>query len=136
MIFGLPGESEEEMLESAKQISLLPLNNIKFHQLQIIKDTAIEDEYRRCPDDFTIFALEDYIEFIIKYLENLNPSFVVERIAGETPPRYNAGVKWGLRYDQILAGLEKRMEERNTWQGRLYMKEIIRNGETKYNTGK
>ncbi len=120
MIFGLPGESEAEMLASSKLISRLPLNNIKFHQLQIIKNTPVENEYRQRPDDFTIFTFDDYLDFIIKYLEHLNPSFVVERVAGETPPRYNAGEKWGLRYDQILVELEKRMEERNTWQGRLY----------------
>jgi radical SAM protein (TIGR01212 family) len=120
MIFGLPGESEAEMLNSSEIISKLPLNNIKFHQLQIIKNTPVADEYRQNPGDFHKFTFNEYLDFIIRYLEYLNPSFVVERIAGETPPRYNDGEKWGLRYDQILVELEKRMEERNTWQGRLY----------------
>ncbi len=120
MIFGLPDESKDEMLKSAKILSRLPLNNIKFHQLQIIKDTLMEEEYRKYPASFTVFSVNEYLDFIVKYLEYLNPSIVVERIAGETPPRYNSGEKWGLRYDQILVELEKKMEERNTWQGRLY----------------
>ncbi len=120
MIFGLPGESREEMLDSAKIISKLPLNNIKFHQLQIIKETVIEEEYKNNPGNFYIFDFEEYIDFIVSYLELLNPSFIVERIAGEVPPRYNSGKQWGLRYDQILSVLERRLEERNTWQGRLY----------------
>jgi radical SAM protein (TIGR01212 family) len=120
MIFGLPGESKEEMLNSAKIISRLPLNNIKFHQLQIIKQTVITEEYKKNPDDFYIFGIDEYIDFMVNYLELLNPAFIVERIAGEVPPRYNSGRQWGLRYDQILSLLEKRLEERNTWQGRLY----------------
>lgn len=124
MIFGLPGESEAEMLNSAGIISRLPLNNIKFHQLQIIKNAPMADEYRQNPEDFHKFTFDEYLDFIIRYLEYLNPSFVVERVAGETPPRYNDGEKWGLRYDQILVELEKRMEERNTWQGRLYGRKI------------
>jgi radical SAM protein (TIGR01212 family) len=120
MIFGLPGESKEEMLNSAKIISRLPLNNIKFHQLQIIKQTLIAEEYKKNPDEFYIFGIDEYIDFMVNYLELLNPAFIVERIAGEVPPRYNSGRQWGLRYDQILSLLEKRLEERNTWQGRLY----------------
>jgi radical SAM protein (TIGR01212 family) len=120
MIFGLPGESKEEMLDSAKIISRLPLNNIKFHQLQIVKETVIAEKYKKYPDEFYIFGIEEYIDFMVNYLELLNPAFIVERIAGEVPPRYNSGKQWGLRYDQILSLLEKRLEERNTWQGRLY----------------
>jgi len=120
IIFGLPGESREEMLDSAQIISRLPLNNIKLHQLQIIKETLIEEEYRKNPAEFYIFDFDEYLDFIVNYLELLNPAFIVERIAGEVPPRYNAGRQWGLRYDQILSLLEKRLEERNTWQGRLY----------------
>jgi radical SAM protein (TIGR01212 family) len=120
MIFGLPGESKEEMLDSAKIISRLPLNNIKFHQLQIVKETVIAEKYKKYPDEFYIFGIEEYIDFMVNYLELLNPAFIVERIAGEVPPRYNSGKQWGLRYDHILSLLEKRLEERNTWQGRLY----------------
>jgi hypothetical protein len=58
---------------------------------------------------------------IINFLENLNPAIVIERFAGEVPPRFLAGPGWGIiRYDQILQKIEKRLEERNTWQGRLF----------------
>ncbi len=120
MIFGLPGESREEMLNSAKIISKLPLSNIKFHQLQIVKDTAIAEDYKRNPGEFNIFNINEYLDFIVGYVELLNPEFIVERIAGEVPPQYNLGTKWGLRYDQVLEKFEKKLEEKNTWQGRLY----------------
>jgi len=119
LIFGLPGESREEMMDEADILSGLPINNIKFHQLQIIKGTAMAKEYREQPGDFLHFSLDEYIEFIIDFVEKLNPAFVIERFAGEVPPRYLAGPGWGLiRNDQILARIEKRMEERQTWQGK------------------
>lgn len=118
-IFGLPGESREEMLAEAPIISSLPIHTIKLHQLQIIKNTRMETEFRERPDDFIRFGLEDYIEFIVEFIEKLDPSIVIERFAGEVPPRYLAESSWGLiRYDQVLDRIEKRLFERNTWQGK------------------
>ncbi len=123
MMFGLPGETKEEMLAEAEILSELPLNNIKFHQLQIIKGTQMEKEYQQNPETFTFFELEEYVEFIIRFLERLNPNFVVERFAGEVPPRFLAVPGWGLiRSDQILTKIEKRLEDLNTFQGRLFNK--------------
>jgi radical SAM superfamily enzyme len=78
-------------------------------------------DYDNNPEAFKLFSWEEYREFMIDFMERLNPEFVVERITGEAPPRYLAGPRWGLkRTDQILNLFEQRLEERNTWQGRLY----------------
>jgi hypothetical protein len=121
LIFGLPGESRQEMMSEAEILSDLPINNIKFHQLQIIKGTRMADEFKAYPGDFIKFTLDDYIEFIVDFAEKLNPVIVIERFAGEVPPRFLEGHGWGnIRNDQILVKIEKRMEERGTWQGRLH----------------
>ena len=121
-IFGLPGETRDMMLHAADIISDLPLTTVKFHQLQIFKDTKMAEEYLANPADFHLFTLDDYIEFVIDFIERLNPNIVIERFAGEVPPRYLVSKPWlNLRYDQVLALIEKRLEERNTFQGRLYM---------------
>lgn len=118
-IFGLPGETRDMMLHAADIISELPLTTVKFHQLQIFKDTAMAEEYLSNPSDFHLFTLEDYIEFVIDFIERLNPNIVIERFAGEVPPRFLVSKPWeNLRYDQVLAMIEKRIEERDTWQGR------------------
>lgn len=120
-IFGLPGETRDMMLHAANVISKLPLTTVKFHQLQIFKDTMMADEYLANPSDFHLFTLEDYIEFVIDFIERLNPNIVIERFAGEVPPRYLVSKPWlNLRYDQVLALIEKRLEERNTFQGKLF----------------
>jgi uncharacterized protein len=121
IIFGLPGESKEDMMKEAGILSALPIDNIKFHQLQIIKGTRMAEEYKIQPADFVQFSLDEYIEFIIDFVEMLNPGFVIERFAGEVPPKYLEGSGWGLiRNDQILNRIEKRMEERETWQGKNF----------------
>jgi len=123
LIFGLPGEDKIEMIEAAKIISNLPIATIKFHQLQIINNTAIEEEFNLNPYKFHIFELDEYIEFIIDFTERLNPSIMIERFTAEVPPRFLAKGGFGLlRTDQILQKIEKRMEERETWQGRFFRK--------------
>ena len=120
-IFGLPGESREMMLNAADIISKLPLTTVKFHQLQIFKDTKMADEYLSKPSDFHLFSLDEYIEFVIDFIERLNPDIVIERFAGEVPPRYLISKPWlNLRYDQVLARIEQRLAERDTYQGKLY----------------
>lgn len=120
-IFGLPGETREMMLHAADIISELPLTTVKFHQLQIFKDTKMAEEYLANPSDFHLFTLDDYIEFVIDFIERLNPGLVIERFAGEVPPRYLVSKPWlNLRYDQVLSLIEKRLEERDTYQGKYY----------------
>lgn len=122
-IFGLPGESVEAMIAEAGIISQLPLDTVKFHQLQIIKGTVMEKEYALNPNEFVRFTVDSYINFFIDFVEQLSPNIVIERFAGEVPPRFLAVPAWGLiRNDQLLAMFEKRLAERNTWQGRLYNK--------------
>jgi radical SAM protein (TIGR01212 family) len=121
-IFGLPGESRNEMLAGVDLINKLPLNNVKFHQLQILKNTAMAHEYQQFPERFQFFGMDEYLDFFVTVLERLNPSFVVERFASEVPPRYLEGPGWGhVRNTQLIQKLEKRLEELNTWQGRLYI---------------
>lgn len=122
-IFGLPDESREDMLSSAKIISGLSLHTIKFHQLQIVKGTRYANEYKNHPGRFQLFTLEEYTGFISEFLARLNPEFIVERIAGETQPKNNLGISWGLRYDQVLNRIEKYMDKEDLWQGKFYIRE-------------
>jgi radical SAM protein (TIGR01212 family) len=122
-ILGLPGESKEDIINGIPLINQLPLNTIKFHQLLIVKNTAMAQEYAQNPEHFNFFTIEEYINFFIQVLEKLNPAFVVERFTSEVPPRFQAGPNWGLvRTPALLQMLENRLEELNTWQGRLFAK--------------
>jgi len=119
-ILGLPGESREMMLESAPVINSLPLTSLKFHQLQIIKGTSMEREFEANPQDFVTFSIEEYIDFFVDILERLRPEIRIERFAGEVPPRFVKSNPWGLiRNVELLRLLEKKLEERDSWQGKL-----------------
>ncbi|MFC2111837.1 TIGR01212 family radical SAM protein [Bacteroidota bacterium] len=120
-IIGLPGESESEILDQAGIISDLPIQNVKFHQLQIVKNTSMAQEYQSDPEFFRLFAIEEYLELMIQFIEKLNPDFVIERIAGEVNPGYLVGESWGLRYDQVLEKFEQMLEIRDSWQGKDYL---------------
>ena len=119
-IIGLPGESDKDILAGMKVVSGLPINNIKFHQLQIVKDTAMAKEFQADPDGFRIFELQEYLELMMRILELLNPDFVVERIAGESNPGYLLSGSWGLRYDQVLNRFEQLLTRQDTWQGKQF----------------
>jgi len=122
MIFGLPGESMEMMLNEAAILSGIPIDTVKFHQLQIVKETKMEKDFIERPDNFHNFTLEGYIDFIIQFIEKLNPAIVIERFSGEVPPRLLLHSSWGLiRYDEVLRHIEKEMEQRDTWQGKYYI---------------
>ena len=120
-IFGLPGESVEEMLAYAPIINKMPLHSVKFHQLQIVRGTAMEREFASHPSDFVTFSLDEYLDFIADLLERLRPDLYIERFAGEVPPRFVNSTPWGLlRNTELIRLLEQRLEQRNTFQGRLY----------------
>ncbi len=121
MIFGLPGESRKQMLDQVSFINKLPLKSIKFHQLQIVKNTPMAEEYQNNPGRFELFSMEEYVEFIVRFLERLRPDISLERFSGEVPPALNAGKSWGMiRADQVLNLIEKELELQETWQGKKY----------------
>ena len=120
-ILGLPGETREMMLDQCGVISSLPLTSVKFHQLQIVKGTKMEAEYAAHPEEFLRLGLDDYLDLVIDILERLRPDLHIERVAGEVPPRFVTETPWGLiRNVDILRLLDQRLEERDTFQGRLY----------------
>jgi uncharacterized protein len=120
LILGLPGETRADWLEQAKVVSQLPVKNLKLHQLQIHKGTVLEKQYRENQDQFRLFSAEEYIELIVDYLELCNPEIIIERFISQAPPEMLLAPKWGLKNFEFVAKVEKRLEERKTWQGRLY----------------
>jgi len=120
LILGLPGETETDWLNQSRVISQLPVENLKLHQLQIHKGTLMYRDYLQNPEQFPMFTVEGYLELVVKYLELLNPEIIVERFVSEAPDELLVAPRWGLKNFEFTAKLEKLMEERDTWQGRLF----------------
>lgn len=120
VILGLPGESREEMLEEADALSRLPLTMLKLHQLQLIKGTQMAAEYAAVPEDFHLFAADEYVDLVIDFLERLRPDLVLERFVSQSPASLLARPGWGLKNHEFVAKVKRRLQERDARQGRLF----------------
>jgi len=118
LILGLPGETRADWLDQAREISKLPVKNLKLHQMQVHSKTVLEKQFNQNPELFHIFTVEEYIELVIDYLELLNPEIIVERFVSEAPSQMVIAPQWGLKNFEFVAKVEKRLAERDTWQGR------------------
>lgn len=120
IILGLPGEERETLMAQAGELSRLPITTLKLHQLQLVRGTRMADEYAACPGDFHLFGLDEYIEVVVDYLENLRPDIVVERFASQSPKELLIAPDWGLKNHELVDKIKRRMRERDTWQGRCF----------------
>jgi len=120
LILGLPGEEHNDFMRQASLISSLPVENIKLHQLQIHKGTAMAREYSFFPERFSLFTVEEYTELVVDYLEVLNPDLIVERFVSSAPEGMVIAPRWGMKNYMFVAKVEKRLQERDTWQGRIW----------------
>ena len=129
-ILGLPGESRDEMVNMASTINQLPLNTLKFHQLQVLKGSRLEDQVLKSKDGLekvTFFSLEEYIELVCDIVERLRADIAIERFAGEVPPRYQAlpDRSWRradgrlVRNEEIGTLVERELLRRGSHQGKL-----------------
>lgn len=119
LILGLPNETREEMLEFATEISKLKFTFLKLHQLQIVKNTAMAKDYVLNTSDYQLFELDEYIDFVVKFMEKLSPKIIVERFTSEAPSDMLITPKWGrVKNFEIVHKIEKRMKELGAFQGK------------------
>jgi len=121
LILGLPGENRDTILQQARKISSLPVENIKLHQLQIHRGTVMASQYVTQPELFCLYpSAADFVELVIDYIELLRPSIVIERFVSESPAKLLIAPNWGIKNFEFVAKVERRLSERDSWQGKLY----------------
>ena len=121
LILGLPAESREQMLQHADRLSELPITSLKLHQLQLIRHTRMAQEYAQTPQDFHLYTVDEYIDLAIDFIERLRPDIVVERFVSQSPDELLIAPRWGLKNHEFTARLLRRMRERGSRQGRLFV---------------
>ncbi|MCQ2203030.1 MAG: TIGR01212 family radical SAM protein [Bacteroidales bacterium] len=122
LIMGLPGETKSQMIEEASILSELPVTFLKLHQLQVVKGSKYGKEYEEDPSRFDFFTAEEYIDFCIDFMERLSRDIVVERFISQAPRDMVLAPFWDIKNYEFVHKLEKRLEERDSWQGKLYPK--------------
>ncbi|MBE9610715.1 TIGR01212 family radical SAM protein [Chitinilyticum piscinae] len=120
LIFGLPGESREEMLAGAKRLSALPLASLKLHQLQIVKGTQLANQWRRDPRSLPLLGAHDYLELLADFLEELRPDIAIQRVGSEVPPALRLAPDWTVRLSQLAPLLTETLVRRDSWQGKRW----------------
>lgn len=120
LIFGLPGETRESMLEGAVRVCDLPIDVLKLHQLQIIRHTTMADEYLHAPEQFRLYSLDEYLDFVVDVIEHIRPEVYLERFVNQAPDEYLIAPRWGVKNFEFVAKLEKRLLERDAFQGKKY----------------
>ena len=116
IINGLPYETKEDMIKTAKYLNTLDIQGIKIHMLSVIKNTKLEKLYQLKP--FHILTEEEYIDIVINQLENLSPEIVINRITGD--PKLDDLIQptWLVKKFCVLNNTDKEMVKRNTYQGK------------------
>lgn len=97
VILGLPGETHDEIIAQAAELSRLPLTTLKMHQLQLIRGTKMAREFECRPEDFHLFSVDEYIDLVIDYVEHLRPDLILERFVSQSPKELLIAPDWGLK---------------------------------------
>ena len=118
LIFGLPGEDREMMLDSVRAVAALNPQQIKFHLLHVLKHTELANMLE-C-GEYTPMERQDYIETVASALELLSPETVICRLTGDGKAEDLLAPLWSLKKTTVINDLDKLLYEKNTWQGRLY----------------
>ena len=118
VILGLPGETREDMLATARELARLNVGSVKLHNLYAVKKTPLADLVARGEASFP--ALEQYAGWVVDFLEELPPDCVVDRLSGDAPPEYLIGPSWCLGKSAVRAAVEAEFRCRDSWQGRKW----------------
>ncbi len=119
LLLGLPLETKESLLDGARALAHLPLDALKFHQLQVIRGTRLANQYRADPASVPLLSPEAYIDSVVDVLEHLPGRIRIQRLGSEVPPAQRVSPDWGIRLSRFPEMLEARLQARDTWQGRL-----------------
>lgn len=118
MILGLPGEKQEDMLDTAKALAKLPVQGIKIHLLHLMKNTPLAERYAVEP--FPFLSLEEYIQLVADILEILPPTMVIHRLTGDSPRSLIIGPTWSLHKKNVLNGIDRELRRRDSWQSKFF----------------
>ena len=118
VILGLPGEDHSRMLETIQHVASLPLSGVKLQLLHVLKHTELAVMYESTP--FPIMELDEYCELVIDCLERLPSDMVVHRLTGDGPRKLLIAPLWSTDKKRVLNTIQRRLKERNTWQGKFY----------------
>jgi uncharacterized protein len=118
LIVGLPGESKDDMRETVRTVSRLGADAVKFHMLYIARGARLLHEYER--GRVPLLSREEYVDTVVMLLENLAPETLIQRLTSDAHPDILVAPEWLADKSRVIQEIETALEERDTWQGRIY----------------
>jgi len=125
LLNGLPNETAEMMIDSAKAISKLPIHAIKIHMLHIIKGSRLASDYISKP--WGLLSMEEYVSIVVKQLEVIPENIIIQRLTGDGMEDSLIAPIWTKKKTIVLNNIDKEMVKLNTWQGKEFNNETPNN---------
>jgi len=126
MMLGLPGESHASMLDGARQLSALPIQAIKLHQLQLVRGTALAREWQRDPAAVPLLDEAACLGLLADFIERLSPRVLLQRLGSEVPPSMKLAPEWNVRLSELAPRISAELARRGSWQGSRFFPESSR----------
>lgn len=117
-IFGLPGETKEDMLKTVEYVAHSGVQGVKFHLLHLMKDTKMVEQYES--GELQLLSQEDYIDLICKAVSIIPSEMVVHRLTGDAPRESLIGPMWSLKKWEVLNSIDKALVDNDIWQGKEF----------------
>jgi hypothetical protein len=118
IIVGLPGESQEDIMETAHAIAKLPIQGIKIHSLLALRGTILGERYGR--GELSMMSREEYVATVCDILEILPPEMVIQRLTADGYREIFLGPEWARNKLAVLNAIDRELEARASWQGKKY----------------
>ena len=115
-IFGLPGETKEDMLKTVDYVAHSGSQGVKFHLLHLMKGTKMVEQYES--GELKLLSKEDYIDLICKGIAMIPEEMVVHRLTGDAPRASLIGPMWSLKKWEVLNDIDKALVDNDIWQGK------------------
>jgi radical SAM protein (TIGR01212 family) len=116
VILGLPGESHDDMMATAREVARLGIDSVKIHNLYCVKNTPLADQVAR--GEVRLMERAEYVRTVVDFIELLPPTTIVDRISGDAPPDYFIGPTWCLDKPAVKNAVLAEFARRGTRQGK------------------
>lgn len=118
IIYGLPQESHEMMLDTGRAVAQMDVQGIKIHLLHLMRKTPMVRQYEAGLLRF--LEKDEYVKLIVDTLEFLPPEMIVHRLTGDAPRDLLVGPMWSLKKWEVLNAIDDELKQRDTWQGKMW----------------
>ncbi len=119
VILNLPGDDMTDVVESAKILSVLGIDQVKVHSLYIMENTEMGRMYKN--GELKVITKDEYVERVIVFLEHLDSNVAVQRLVGRAPKEDSLFVNWGMSWWKIKDEILDKMEKENRYQGKFQL---------------